>query len=464
MLNEIIKNLISSMQHCGKYALSIVTMVGILLTSSTYADITFIEGTSRVEAVQTQPVSNTVLDFHEFVECDPADPCDYRISTSEASLNPNAGPSATWRVASHVFETSWQSEQTTLGGQTLERVTWNASLQGHTESDLDEANAGDAYSSTSVQFKTENLPVHINLDGGYSSQLGFGVDGYGECTYSITIHNTVGGVAVLPTDPAYEPPVYHKVNRYNFTDINPPTTHDIFNHGLSDEIYLMPGEYLLEIALTSISNGPPGPNRGEWHKADCNLSFDVSMEEYGTSIYNPLVNGTVTDRNGVGIPDVTIDTYVNGLSTPYASTITDANGDYQVEVLADFPFEIVPSKDSPILDGLDILDVYAINRHIIGVEPLQDPYKRIAADVDESCSIYYGDLSEMQGVLLNVTQAFSSNKVWRFVNSDVSLPTSPSSIPCGFEESRTHSGINSDIAGQDFVGVKLGDVDGNVAP
>ena len=46
MLNEIIKNLISSMQHCDKYARSIVTMVGVLLTSSAYADITFIEGTS----------------------------------------------------------------------------------------------------------------------------------------------------------------------------------------------------------------------------------------------------------------------------------------------------------------------------------------------------------------------------------------------------------------------------------
>jgi hypothetical protein len=99
-----------------------------------------------------------------------------------------------------------------------------------------------------------------------------------------------------------------------------------------------------------------------------------------------------------------------------------------------------------------------IQKHLLGLQLLDSPYKLIAADANSSKSVSVLDLVEIRKLILGQYVEFPSNSSWRFVDAEFEFndPTHP----WPFNETiRLQSGMNNH---EDFVAVKVGDVNSTV--
>lgn len=127
-------------------------------------------------------------------------------------------------------------------------------------------------------------------------------------------------------------------------------------------------------------------------------------------------------------------------------------------------FDVVPEKDNDPLNGVSTFDLVLINKHILGLEPLNSPYKIIAADANKSNSITTFDIVGLRklilGIFTNFSQIKSDQTSWRFIDADLVFtnPTNPF-MHLPFPESINC--VAPPASGLDFVAVKVGDVNGN---
>lgn len=134
---------------------------------------------------------------------------------------------------------------------------------------------------------------------------------------------------------------------------------------------------------------------------------------------------------------------------------TDDNGDYSITLAGNGNVSIVPTKTINVLNGVNAADALAIQQHVVGLKPINDPYTHIAMDVNRSNSISTVDAALIRQAILGSPQALNIfNKSWRFVPKayPLALP------PWGFPEQIDLTDVSSNQADQDFYGVKIGDV------
>ena len=99
---------------------------------------------------------------------------------------------------------------------------------------------------------------------------------------------------------------------------------------------------------------------------------------------SPTIAGAVETEYEAPVEDVTIS--LSGQGT--ASMQTGADGTYSFAGLVDgYDYTIIPERDGDYLNGVSTFDLVLISQHILGVQLLDSPYKRIAADVNKSESI-----------------------------------------------------------------------------
>ncbi len=136
---------------------------------------------------------------------------------------------------------------------------------------------------------------------------------------------------------------------------------------------------------------------------------------------------------------------------------TAANGTYSFTITSGANFTVTPTKNTNKTNGLTSADVTAIQQHVTNANLLPAPFKRIAADVNKSNSITTLDASLITQVLQGSPQANAIFKTsWRFVPEAYTFPNP--NTPWGFPEKITLTGVNGPVTGQDFYGIKLGDV------
>lgn len=117
----------------------------------------------------------------------------------------------------------------------------------------------------------------------------------------------------------------------------------------------------------------------------------------------------------------------------------------------------VERNDDP-LNGVSTADIVMIRRHILGTVPLTSPYQLIAADVNLSKSTTASDLSEIKKLILGVTTKFNKVPSWIFIPSDF---TFTSNVFTNFPTCKTLKIKDNSNDKVDFIGVKMGDVNGS---
>jgi len=168
---------------------------------------------------------------------------------------------------------------------------------------------------------------------------------------------------------------------------------------------------------------------------------------------NLEISGRIATETGDPVPGVTVSLTGTGAQ----NFQTAANGLYNFDV-AGGSYTVTPSKnnDSITNNGVSTLDIIVIRRQILSIQPMNSPYKIIAADVNFSESVSTLDIIHIRTVILQIAQSFPNGNLWAFVNSDFVIADSLDPFP--FDDFRGYINISSNQTGQDFIGIKLGDV------
>jgi len=140
--------------------------------------------------------------------------------------------------------------------------------------------------------------------------------------------------------------------------------------------------------------------------------------------------------------------------------ISDQKGHYQFSNAIPFlsDYTIRPHKQDNPLNGVTTLDLSAINRHILGTEPLSSPYAMIAADANRSGTISTLDIVTLRRLILGISDSLPGNYSWRFIDRNFVFPDQGNPFKTPFPETKTIKGVVENRTQEHFVGVKIGDV------
>lgn len=166
------------------------------------------------------------------------------------------------------------------------------------------------------------------------------------------------------------------------------------------------------------------------------------------------LEGTVVDELGEGLVEVDF----NGF-------LSDDNGAYLLtDIPGCVPYTLTPYRNDNPLNGVTTYDLVLISKHILAIEALNSPYKLIAADANHSNSITTFDIVQLRKLILGIDTAFATNTSWRFVPDDYAFNNPVNPFQTQFPEAIEVPVQTSSIAGLDFKGIKIGDVNNTAAP
>lgn len=171
-----------------------------------------------------------------------------------------------------------------------------------------------------------------------------------------------------------------------------------------------------------------------------------------------VVNGEIKTEDGDPVEGV----FVSLSGKLAATTRTNAVGKYGFSQLDEgYDYSVTPLLDSNYINGVSTIDLIIITKHILGVQPLDSPYKLIAADVNNSHSITTLDIIQIRKLILGIDIAFSQNTSWRFVDASYRFPVQNNPWFEAFPEVYSINDLSGTLRSANFVAIKIGDVNLN---
>ncbi len=176
---------------------------------------------------------------------------------------------------------------------------------------------------------------------------------------------------------------------------------------------------------------------------------------------NLNLSGIVATETGETVEHVAVTLEGNNTEEIF-ETLTD--GQYLFDELTlGQNYYVSPYLDEDPLNGVSSFDLVLIAKHLLQIESLNSPYKMIAADINNSGSITTMDLLELRKLILYINESFPENTSWRFLEAAYVFPQPGNPFSNTFPEAVYINGLTPNEQ-HDFVGVKIGDVNGNAIP
>jgi hypothetical protein len=192
--------------------------------------------------------------------------------------------------------------------------------------------------------------------------------------------------------------------------------------------------------------------------AVCNV--ELTLANCGNGGVPRMIAGAVATETGDNVTDVEMNINSDNVINYPASDMTDANGHYAFpNNVENFDYQLQGQKDIDYMNGVSTLDLVLIQKHILGTQTLNSAYKMIAADINDSQDITAIDLVELRKLILGIYNELPNNDSWRMVDATQSLTTAN---PWIFTEVINIANLATDMSNEDFVGVKIGDVNNSV--
>ncbi len=170
------------------------------------------------------------------------------------------------------------------------------------------------------------------------------------------------------------------------------------------------------------------------------------------------IGGEIGTENGEMVEEVMVELVSPQPRYP-AMEMTDNDGHFMFyQNPMDKNYQITSTKDGDDLNGVSTLDLVIIQKHILGIEALSSPFKRIASDVNNDNLVTAIDLIEIRKLILGIYDEFPDVNSWRMVDeSKIIDPDNPFPV----SEARIIQSLDNNMMKEDFVAVKMGDVNGN---
>lgn len=168
--------------------------------------------------------------------------------------------------------------------------------------------------------------------------------------------------------------------------------------------------------------------------------------------------GTVKTWTDVYISDVQVGyhTYLEGYSDTVA---TNADGVYSAANLPLYlDYGLKPHYEGGPKKDVNTIDLIAIQRHILGIEPLASPYDLIAADITDNGRIQPSDLLILRKHILGILPVFPKSPKWKFVPA--TFVFADENDPYDFDDSLQVEYLTAPIDTLDWIAVRMGNVNG----
>jgi hypothetical protein len=193
------------------------------------------------------------------------------------------------------------------------------------------------------------------------------------------------------------------------------------------------------------------------HDGEGNVAFATTFVDIqdGNSVCGATVtanvSGMITTPEGDAIANVSVALEGSTMN----SLMTEEDGSYNLNNIPQGTFKIKPSKNEEAMNGVSTYDMVLMQRHILGLVEISDPYTQIAAYVNNSGSVSTSDMVAMRRVILNINPDFGSTQSWRFVVADHNFSSGGT-----FPEDYPLDNPTTDMQ-VDFIGIKIGDINSN---
>ena len=132
---------------------------------------------------------------------------------------------------------------------------------------------------------------------------------------------------------------------------------------------------------------------------------------------------------------------------------------------AGYQYEVVPSRNDRPLNGVTTFDLTLISKHLLGTEPLDSPYKMIAADANQDGKITTFDIVVLRKLILGLTSELPNGKSWRFIPKSYVFPSPNNPFGEVFPEKISVPNTEEYTTGVfNFIGIKIGDLNYSADP
>ena len=167
------------------------------------------------------------------------------------------------------------------------------------------------------------------------------------------------------------------------------------------------------------------------------------------------ISGTILKPDGTVVTGITVN-LLNAQGQLVATTGVSGNGLYQfTSIPTGQEYTLVPELQGQALLDVSTLDIVLGAQHILGIIPLDSPFKILAGDVNQSNSLTTLDLALVRQMVLGITPGFPVN--WRFFRTDTQFVNDNNPWQ-GFSGGNDPFLLEDDMAGLDFYAVKIGDL------
>ena len=176
----------------------------------------------------------------------------------------------------------------------------------------------------------------------------------------------------------------------------------------------------------------------------------VTVRDTVTNSGMNLLVGRVTDPFNIGLGGIKVKVQTdNNLKE---NLQTNAQGFFEIhEVEDNEKLSVKIDGYGHEMSGISSLDLLLIQKHILGLESLDNHYLELAADIDQSGSVSVKDLISLQNAILDLPN--KSNLPWMFLEENKTAQTLVYS---------SNEVIPLDPADIEFTAVKIGDVNGDI--
>jgi hypothetical protein len=177
-----------------------------------------------------------------------------------------------------------------------------------------------------------------------------------------------------------------------------------------------------------------------------------------------LIAGGVLTESGQEVENVMI--MVSGEAPNPNIRYTDVDGSFQFEALSlGTDYSVSATNNEELLNGVSTFDLILMGKHVLGTRLLDSPYKIIAADIDRSGHISTLDIIKLRKLILRIDEQLpNGNTSWRFVDASYVFPDPQNPFLGYFPEIYNVNNLAGPEMHADFVGIKVGDVNGTAIP
>ncbi|MBC6995601.1 T9SS type A sorting domain-containing protein [Neolewinella lacunae] len=183
---------------------------------------------------------------------------------------------------------------------------------------------------------------------------------------------------------------------------------------------------------------------------------NACLEENRSSI-----GGTILSENGVAVGGVelTLTGEIENLAT-----LSDGQGRYVFDGLVvgrDFTVDAFFDDYINHSQGISTFDLVLITRHILGLEDLGSPYRRLAADANNDEEITVQDIIAIRRLILGLDDSYNDNTAYRFVDAGFVFPVAQNPWATNFPEVVNVNNLAANVRDADLIAIMVGDASGD---